>query len=210
MGALQESALLLHSPLLHLNPVVGGMGCAGSTEDGQPGYSEQAVVNNTDTASAETVEVEPEPVGPPPTGEEVWILVGDKILLNTFLPATATVQDVSRFVEWQLGLQKTLPDGYELAKLKVHGVSSPFVLNEGLLFHPEELCTELEGWEEGERFLLTQTEQWEVKQYMQPNLMEDLKGVDTYWAALQGTKEGLVIEWNTDLRSSDIPAGTEL
>merc|ERR1711934_97847 len=182
------------------------MGCAGSSEEGDSQYSEQAVKVKDNTAAAEgpKIEVEQGPALPPPTGAETHILVGDNIKLVTHLAETATVKDVTKFVDWKLATASSLPGDQTIEDLKVQGVSSPFVLEDGLIFHPDDQVCELDGWEEGERFLLVWTPKWDITKYAE--IIDHLKDEgNTYWPALVQTQAGLVVEWNTDLRDSDIP-----
>jgi len=211
------------------------MGCAGSTE-GEQGQ-ESAIKVKDNTAAADKPEIEsadPGPQLPTPKGEQFHVLVGDKIKISTYLDSDGdgaqspcSVQVVINFLNWTLAQNKSMiPEGYDVAELAITGLSSPYVLSDGLIFCPDDQISELDGWDEGERFLVALTKEWKINKYLNseeehhvhfiPKPPADgaeppeegavpilaVKGQE-YWDALG--EVALQVEYNTDLRAEDIP-----
>merc|ERR1712216_814820 len=187
------------------------MGCAGSTEDGQgQQYQEEAAVKVKDTTAGadgpEPVEENENSKLPKPTGDQFHVLIGSHVRFSSFLQATTTVKDVQNFCNWQLTLHKDkLPKGYVLAEQVVTGLTSPHVMSDGLIFCPEDQIHELDGWDEGERYLVALNSKWNVARYNDECDVADAKREDI-WTAHKSQNTGVAIEWHTDLRESDIPA----
>jgi hypothetical protein len=186
------------------------MGCAGSSEG--EGYSESAVKVKDNTAAADqpTIESDSGANLPAPTGEAFYVVYGDKILLKSYLAegTETTVRDVISFCNWKLDENKAkLPEGYAEEDLVVTGMTSPHVMDQGLIFCPDDRIDELDGWEEGERYLVAlHNKNRKVQDYVDKygGDLATLKD-ENYWVAHKGSGTGLVVEYETDLRGDDVP-----
>lgn len=212
------------------------MGCAGSSEDGEKGQ-ESAIKVKDNTAAADKPEIEgqAQPGGlqlPPPVGQQFHVLIGDKIKISSYLvddesaQSACTVQTIINFLNWKIAENKSLlPEGYDVGELAITGLSSPYVMGDGLIFCPDDHISELDGWEEGERFLVALTKDWKIAEYLNSekahhvHFLPDppaegeepaegdlpvlrVKGQE-YWDGLGSA--ALIEEWPTDLRIEDIP-----
>lgn len=186
------------------------MGCAGSTEDNQgQAYTEEAAVKVKDSGAAADPgpnAVEDANKYPAPTGEQFWVVVGDKIRLSAYLQYETTVKNVVEFCNWYLTKNKdSLPAGYgALEDHLVTGLTSPHVMADGLIFCPEDQIHELDGWDEGERYLVALNSKWKIANYTNECDIERIKKPEV-WSVHKAQSTGLDLEHHTDLRSADIP-----
>jgi len=142
-----------------------------------------------------------------PLGTQLHIVMGPKVLVTAYILDDAWVGLVLGFMEWQLQLnQDKLPkEGYS-AQAVVKGMSSghPEVLDDGLIFHPEDKVTELDGWDEGERFKFLITPDFDMGWYAER--VGQLKELETYW---KGTSDVLILDYPSDIRFEDLPADVQ-
>jgi len=220
------------------------MGCAGSAEGENSQYQQESEVKvNKEPEPPKKEKPKPQPQPQPveeveklpaPTGEQFFVMIGDRVRISSHLHADAfdaeknvlagtTVKDVVTFCNWFLAKHKDkLPKGYDLEKTQVTGLTSPFVLSDGLIFCPEDHIHELDGFDdEGtkEHYLVAITSEWKINsgpveggynaitaimdQSDEPAGSKNKRRED-YWKGLEGN---CLIEYHaTDLHASILEA----
>jgi len=153
----------------------------------------------------------------PPTGEQFWVVIGDKVRFSSYLSGDTTVKDVIAFCNWQLTKFKDkIPKKYTFEDMLVTGLTSPHVISDGLIFCPEDSINELDGWEEeeeedhpGEHYLIGINEKWKINKgpdgpgYDSCEQMLEPETREAYWPAATSA-EWLIEVHETDLKAADI------
>jgi len=145
---------------------------------------------------------------PPPSGEKIYIVFSNSVVITTYIKGDITVQNVIDFVSWKLDSYKDrLPKSLGFKDCSVTGLASVEGMQEGIMLTPSDKIIESDFWTDGERHLVAVGSEWVIMKYLDEEaLMEKLEDADFWKSCDKDVIPGFLhIFWNTDVLVDQIP-----